>query len=338
MREPIINKDISIVPAYFDKTYFHWIDNLKDWCISRQIWYGHRIPVWYLPPTPEGQAEGFYCGIEAPEGEGWIQDQDTLDTWFSSSLWTFSILGWPNETKDLEIYHPTDVLETGYEILFFWVARMILMSEYILGTMPFKTIYLHGTVRDSKGQKMSKSLGNGIDPLDIAEKYGSDAGRMALVLGTAPGTDSKISEDKIKGQKLFANKLWNISRFVLSNTEDLDLNVELTSQDQDHYKAWKIDLQKITIDIETYNLHTASEAIYHYIWDTFASTILEESKPLLLSEDLSIRKSRQKLLYILLSESISALHPFMPFVTESIWQLLPEKQRSILMISSWPTQ
>jgi valyl-tRNA synthetase len=330
MREPVANKDINIVPGYFDKTYFHWIDNLKDWCISRQIWYGHRIPVWY-------KENDIYVGLEAPSDEDWIQDQDTLDTWFSSALWTFSTLGWPDNTEDLEIYHPTDVLETGYEILFFWVARMIMMTQYHLGTIPFKTIYLHGTVRDGKGQKMSKSLGNGIDPLDIAAKYGSDAGRMALVVGTAPGTDSKISEEKIKGQKLFANKLWNITRFVLSNSYDLDLSADLTDQDKKHYDFWKTELKKITEDIEEYSLHTASETIYHYIWDTFASTILEESKPLLLSEDKAIKQSRQKLLYIILTESITALHPFMPFVTESIWQLLPEKQKPILMISSWPT-
>lgn len=335
MREPVANKEISIVPEYFDKTYFHWIDGLKDWCISRQIWYGHRIPVWY-PSVSSGQTEP-YCGIEAPDEEGWEQDQDTLDTWFSSALWTFSTLGWPQESEDLKIYHPTDVLETGYEIIFFWVARMILMSEYHLGTVPFKTIYLHGTVRDGKGQKMSKSLGNGIDPLDIAQKYGSDAGRIALVVGTAPGTDSKISEDKIKGYKLFGNKIWNITRFVLSNLEGLNLEVELTEQDKAHYNTWKNELKEITSDIESYNLHTASEAIYHYIWDTFASTILEESKPLLLSEDLTIKQSRQKLLYTILTESITALHPFMPFVTESIWQLLPYKERPLLMISSWPT-
>ncbi len=336
MRDPVINKEISVVPEYFDKTYFHWIDNLKDWCISRQIWYGHRIPVWYLP-AQTGKEEAFRVGPEAPD-ENWIQDPDTLDTWFSSALWTFSTLGWPDETEDLKIYHPTDVMETGYEILFFWVARMILMSQYHLGTIPFKTIYLHGTVRDGKGQKMSKSLGNGINPLDIAAKYGSDAGRMALVVGTAPGTDSKISEDKIKGQKLFANKIWNITRFVLSNNEGLDLAVSLTAQDQDHYATWKSELKKITGDIEEYSLHTASETIYHYIWDTFASTILEESKPLLASDDLEIKQSRQKLLYTILSESITVLHPFMPFVTESIWQLLPQKNKPLLMISPWPTQ
>lgn len=330
MREPVANSQIKIVPDYFSKTYFHWIDNLKDWCISRQIWYGHRVPVWYKDTE-------VYCGIEAPQGNDWTQDEDTLDTWFSSALWTFSTLGWPDNTEDIEIYHPTNVLETGYEILFFWVARMILMTQYTLGEIPFKTVYLHGTVRDNKGQKMSKSLGNGIDPLDIAQKFGSDAGRMALILGTAPGTDSKISEDKIKGQKLFANKIWNITRFVLSNTEDVDLSVPLTEQDQSHYDAWKKVASEITSDIEEYNLHTASEAIYHYIWDTLASTILEESKVLLASDDAKTKQSRQKLLYTLLTESIAVLHPFMPFVTETIWQILPHKERPLLMISKWPS-
>ena len=214
---------------------------------------------------------------------------------------------------------------------------MILMTQYVLDEVPFKTIYLHGTVRDGKGQKMSKSLGNGIDPLDIAAKYGADAGRMALVVGTAPGTDSKISEDKIKGYKLFANKLWNITRFVLSNTEEVDLSVPYTTEDQSHYDVWKSVVSEITTDIETYNLHTASEAIYHYIWDTFASTILEESKSLLTSDDLAIKQSRQKLLYSILTESIAVLHPFMPFVTESVYQLLPYKQKPLLMVESWPS-
>lgn len=344
MRGAISEKQITIVPEYFDKTYFHWIDNLKDWCISRQIWYGHRIPVWYrlvesekLKVERKNSEQEIYCGIEAPVGEGWLQDEDTLDTWFSSALWTFSTLGWPNDTEDLKMYHPTDVLETGYEILFFWVARMILMTKYHLNTIPFKTVYLHGTVRDGKGQKMSKSLGNGVDPLDIAEKYGSDAGRMALVVGTAPGTDSKVSEEKIKGYKLFSNKIWNITRFVLSNIENLDIEAKLTEQDASHYKAWQEEIKNIENDIESYNLHVASESIYHYIWGHFASVMIEESKSLLLSEDESIKKSRQKLLYTILVESITVLHPFMPFVTESIWQLLPYKEKPLIMISSWPT-
>ncbi len=331
MREPVANGSIQIVPDYFSKTYFHWIDNLKDWCISRQIWYGHRIPVWY-------KDNEIFCATEAPEGEGWTQDEDTLDTWFSSALWTFSTLGWPDTTEDLKIYHPTDVLETGFDILFFWVARMILMTQYTLGEIPFKTVYLNGIVRTEKGEKMSKSLGNAaMDPIDIAKDFGTDAGRMSLILGSAPGTDIKISKDKIKGQKLFANKLWNITRFVLSNTDGLDMSVSYTTQDQAHYDAWKAEIKNIADDIESYSLHTASESIYHYIWGHFASVILEESKSLLASDDITVRASRQKLLYSILSESIAVLHPFMPFVTEAVHQLLPHKEKPLLMISAWPT-
>lgn len=330
MQDAVRVNGIRIVPDYFEKVYFHWIDNLHDWCISRQIWYGHRIPVWY-------KGDELYTGIEAPTGDGWSQDEDTLDTWFSSGLWTFSTLGWPEQTEDLTLYHPTDVLETGYDILPFWVSRMILMTKYALNTIPFKTVYFHGLVRDTKGNKMSKSLGNALDPLDIAEKYGADAGRMALVVGTAPGTDSKISEDKIKGYKLFANKLWNITRFVLSNIEGLDLTVPYTTQDQTIFHEWRNNCSLITQEIETYQLHVASEYIYHYIWDRFASGILEESKSLLTSDNIAIKQSRQKLLYSILSESIAALHPFMPFVTESVYQMLPEKTKPLLMVETWPT-
>src|SRR3989338_3543146 len=205
MLEPVRDGKIKILPNRFEKVYFHWIENLRDWCISRQIWYEHRVPAWY-------KNNEVYVGINAPEGEGWLQDPDTLDTWFSSGLWTFSTLGWPEKTNDLEMYHPTDVLETGYDILFFWVARMILMTKYALDTIPFRTVYLHGTVRDAKGRKMSKSLGNGIDPIDVAKKFGTDAGRMALIVGNTPGTDMALAEDKIKGYKHFANKIWNASR------------------------------------------------------------------------------------------------------------------------------
>lgn len=328
MREPVANGDIQIIPDYFGKTYFHWIDGLHDWCISRQIWYGHRIPVWY-------KGEEIYCSIDTPEGDGWEQDPDTLDTWFSSGLWTFSTLGWPEETQDLKIYHPTDVLETGYDILFFWVARMILMTGYCLGTIPFKNVYLHGLVRDAKGQKMSKSLGNAMDPLEIAQKYGADAGRMALILGTAPGTDSKISEDKIKGQKHFANKIWNITRFVLSNLDTAYLTADLSPADQKIIDDWLVIKKNITQDIDNYRLHVAAESLYQYIWTTFADVILEESKPLLASENMAVRASRQKLLYTLLVECLKTLHPFMPFVTETIWQLLPERKESLIMIASW---
>jgi len=340
MRIPVADGQIKIIPDYFGKTYFHWIDNLKDWCISRQIWYGHRIPVWY-------RGDEIYTGVNAPEGSDWIQDSDTLDTWFSSALWTFSTLGWPNNTKDLEIYHPTDMLETGYEILFFWVARMILMTEYALGTIPFKTIYLHGTVRDAKGQKMSKSLGNGIDPLDIAEKYGSDAGRMALIVGTAPGTDSKISEDKIKGYKNFANKIWNITRFILTSAPTYTNDATLTEADQAHYSTWQDTAREITKNIENYQLHLASDSIYHYLWDTFASTLIEDSKPILTGTDMAAQQSRARLLNQILRESITVLHPFMPFVTEELWALLPTPARlghsggpnkNLLCVTHWPYQ
>jgi valyl-tRNA synthetase len=346
MRATVTTGQIDIIPDYFTKTYFHWIDNLRDWCISRQIWYGHRIPVWYRSTAlTAGQPDEVYTGVTAPEGEGWVQDEDTLDTWFSSGMWTFSTLGWPEQTEDLKIYHPTSVIETGPDILFFWVARMILMTGYNLGTIPFKTVYLHGLVRDAKGQKMSKSLGNALDPLDIASKYGADAGRMALIVGTTPGTDSKISEDKIKGYKHFANKIWNITRFVLSNYDNSSNETVLTAADQTLLDEWHIVAAKIATDIDAFRLHLAAEDIYQYIWTTFADKILEESKPLLASDDMPVQQSRQRLLLTLLSESITVLHPFMPFVTESLWQLLPPQLSAttshptpnLLMVQKWPT-
>jgi valyl-tRNA synthetase len=351
MREPVENGTIAINPEYFNKTYFHWIDNLRDWCISRQIWYGHRIPVWYKSKPITGPAEigtqspmienvgvvdEIYCGIEAPEGDGWEQDNDTLDTWFSSGLWSFSTLGWPKQTSDLATYHPTTTIVPAYEILFHWIARMILMTQYALGTIPFENVFLTGIVRDNQGRKFSKSLGNGIDPLDVAAKFGADAGRMALIFGTAPGTDMKLSEDKIKGQKLFANKLWNIARFVLTSTTDMVTDATLTEDDAAIYEGWRNELKGITEDIEGFRLHLASERLYQYIWTVFADKILEESKPLLASEDMFVRASRQKLLYELLKETLAALHPFMPFVTETLWELVAP-DATLLMVTPWPS-
>jgi valyl-tRNA synthetase len=245
-----------------------------------------------------------------------------LDTWFSSALWTFTTLGWPAETDDLRTYHPTTLLETGYDILPFWVARMILMSEYHLGEIPFKTVYLHGLVRDKDGRKISKSLGNNIDPLDMSAKYGMDAVRMSLVIGQAPGTDSKIAEDKIKGYKNFANKVWNISRFVLSQERIGELKQDLV----DEFNAVA---QEITGDLDNYRVHLAAEKIYHYVWHRFADEILEESKS---------KKGYGMTLYYILENSLKLLHPFMPFVTEEIWQLMPhENARPLLMVEKWPT-
>jgi len=328
MLEPVRSRAIKIVPEHFEKTYFHWIENLRDWCISRQIWYGHRIPVWY-------RGEEISVGIE-PKEAGWTQDEDTLDTWFSSGLWTFSTLGWPEQTDDLKRYHPTDLLETGYDILFFWIARMILMTEFALNTIPFKTVYLHGLVRDAQGRKMSKSLGNNLDPLDIAAKFGADAARMALVVGNTPGTDMRMSEDKIKGYKHFANKLWNIARFILENTQGAPAVASLTPDDAQLAADLDTLAKDITDDIENHRVYLAAEKIYHYVWRTLADKIIEESKSVFSGTNVPAKQSRAALLLLLLTQSLKLLHPFMPFVTEEIWRSLPTKDAPFLMVARWP--
>jgi len=322
---------VKIIPEHFDKTYFHWIHNLRDWCISRQIWYGHRIPVWY-------KGNEVYCGINPPQEEGFEQDPDTLDTWFSSGLWSFSTLGWPEQTEDLKTYHPTDVLETGYEIIFFWVARMILMTGFCLGTVPFKTVYLHGTVRDSQGRKMSKSLGNGIDPIDVAKKFGADAGRMALIIGNTPGTDSRISEDKIKGYKNFANKIWNATRFVLTSIEGADLSTKpkLTEEHEKNLHDLNALTKEITTDIENYRMYMAGEKVYQYFWHNFADVIIEKSKLLISEGTVEEKLSAQWTLFEILKTTLKLIHPFMPFVTEEIWRLLPIENKKLLMVETWP--
>ncbi len=328
MQEPVADGRIKILPDRFEKIYFHWINNLRDWCISRQLWYGHRIPVWY-------KGEELVVGT-APTGENWTQDEDTLDTWFSSALWTFSTLGWPNETPDLKAFHPTNLMAPGYEILFFWVARMILMSQFLLGEIPFKTVYLHGILRDKKGQKFSKSLGNGIDPIEIIEKYGADALRMSLIVGIGPGNDANFDEQKVKAYKLFANKIWNITRFVLERTEGIDSKqASFTPADQKLLDEWHIVLADSTTDMESYRYYLAAEKLYHYIWHTFADIIIEEKKIILMGAEESLKPSAAKLLLTILDETIRALHPFMPFVTEEIWRLT-KGENQMLMIESWP--
>lgn len=325
MRKAVESKAVEIVPDHFEKTYFHWINNLRDWCISRQIWYGHRIPVWY-------REEEVYCDITPPTGDGWVQDPDTLDTWFSSGMWTFSTLGWPEQTDDFKTYHPTAVLETGYDILFFWVARMILMAGYNLGTVPFKHVYLHGLVRDGKGRKMSKSLGNIVDPVDMIEKYGADAVRLSLIVGAAPGNDLKLSEDRIRGYKNFANKIWNISRFVFENTEGTD---ESTTQLTDTDVALIMETERLTEEVSKhiaeFRLDLAADALYQFIWHRFADEILEESKPIVKGEDMGKASSRKKALLVMLRMCLKLLHPFMPFVTEAIWTEV-KGERPFLMV------
>ncbi len=345
MRKTVESGMIKIVPDRFEKIYYHWIDNLRDWCISRQIWFGHRIPAWYKKDDSRRERSPI-VSIETPEGSDLIQDPDTLDTWFSSGLWTFSTLGWPNEeAPDFKTYHPTNLLETGYDILPFWVARMILMSGYLLGDIPFKTVYLHGLVRDGKGRKMSKSLGNIIDPLDMIKKYGADAVRLSLLIGTGPGNDSKLSEDKIRGYKNFANKIWNATRFVLENTATVSLEQRppLSEKNTADLEAFKTFSADITADIEHYRLYLAAEKLYHYFWHTFADVIIEESKKVITSEDETAAISARWTLAYLLSALLKLLHPFMPFVTEAIWESLPENikntdtKHSLLIITPWPS-
>ncbi len=374
MREAVESSAIKIIPDRFEKIYYHWIDNLRDWCISRQIWYGHRIPVWYheskCVPKPGREkdiekCEDIIVANEKPickfcDAE-YVQDPDTLDTWFSSGLWTFSTLGWPTFAKtatagkpgienDFANYHPTTALETGYDILFFWVARMVLMSEYFLGEVPFRTVYLHGLVRDSKGRKMSKSLGNIVDPVDMIAKYGADATRMSLVIGAPPGSDVNLSEDKIRGYKNFANKIWNASRFVLQSlpTEQAGLDgfdiekipefTELTENDKKILEELDAVIADVTKDLEEYRFYLAGEKLYHYFWHEFADKIIEQAKPRLREDSPEQdRLSTQYILFKILSNMLKSLHPFMPFITEEIWSILPGADKSLLLITSWPS-
>ena len=451
--EVVKNGDIEIIPERFEKTYYHWLENLRDWCISRQIWYGHRIPVWYkknlksqtLPTgrqvsnlksigfnesvvpqvlanktktyrlrdhelkigdilnfensqtgqifgqgtiidilettvgkiplddpahgaiyekreqliaafkkynpeievtektkafiytykfTPNQKAEEeIYVGLTPPKGEGWVQDPDTLDTWFSSGLWTFSTLGWPEKTKDLKTFHPTSLMETGYDILFFWVARMIIMSTYLMGEIPFRQVYLHGMVRDEKGKKMSKSLENAIDPLDMIKRYGADATRLSLVIGTTPGNDLNISEAKIAGYRNFVNKLWNISRYILMKVDPAKL-VEVPPKPKTLADRWILSELNSLIDfttnnLEKYNFSIVGEKIYEFTWSKLADWYIESSK----IEAQNSKLTEEILLYIL-QTLLKLWHPFTPFVTEEIWQRLEPKNP--LIIQGWP--
>jgi len=338
MQEAVRPGKIKIIPERFNKTYFHWIDNLRDWCISRQIWFGHQIPVWYREhkntktQKHKNNDKEIYVGVKAPEGEGWIQDPDTLDTWFSSGLWTFSPLGWPQKTEDLKIYHPTSVMETGYDILFFWVARMILMTTYLLDEIPFKTVYLHGLIRDEKGKKMSKSLGNVIDPLDVIKKYGTDAVRLSLVIGSTPGNDVKLSEEKIAGYRNFTNKLWNISRYIITNYQLSITNYRFNLEDLTLFDKWiLLQMRNLVLavseDLENYHFSQAGERLREFTWDDLADWYLETSK-------FEKNSSKNQILSIILNDLLKLWHPFMPFVTETIWQEAGNK--NLLLIEKYP--
>ncbi|OHB09617.1 MAG: valine--tRNA ligase [Candidatus Zambryskibacteria bacterium RIFCSPLOWO2_12_FULL_45_14] len=310
--EKIEAEEVLYIPDHYKKITVHWLENIIDWNISRQIVWGIPIPAWF-------RGEEIKVSVEKPDGEGWVKDPDTFDTWFSSGQWPFIALGYP-DSNEFKTFYPTDVMETAGEIIFFWVARMIMLGLYITGEIPFKTVYLHGLVLDAKGQKMSKSKGNVIDPMLLTEKFGTDAFRIAVVIGNTPGTSLALSEDKIKGYKNFANKLWNITRFVLSQERSGKLDQELA----DEFSTLATD---ITNDMENYRFYIAAEKIYAYIWHRFADEILEESKK---------NPERNETLYYILENSLKLLHPFMPFITEEIWGELGKK--NLLMIELWPSR
>lgn len=328
--EAVKSGEIKILPNRFEKIYYHWMENLHDWCISRQIWWGHRIPVWYTADQKLIVALNEKEAQKKANGENISQDPDTLDTWFSSALWTFSTLGWPNvEAKDFIKFHPTSVMETGYDILFFWVARMILMSEYLLGTKPFETVYLHGMIRDKEGKKMSKSLGNGIDPIDMINLYGTDALRLSLISGATPGADLKLYEEKIAGSRNFVNKLWNISRFIFSQTEHIHqvaIEPKVTDKlDQAILSKFNKLVQEVTEHLDKYEFSIASVKLYQFTWTDFADSYVEIAKKQGNKEDV--------LLYIL-ERLLKLWHPFLPYVTEVIWQQF--KTKNLLLVESWP--
>lgn len=320
------DQKVNFVPERFEKVMNHWMEITYDWCISRQLWWGHRIPAWY-------KEEEVYVGNEAPEGEGWVQDSDVLDTWFSSALWPFSTLGWPEETEDLKRYYSNNCLVTGYDIIPFWVNRMTFQGLHFTGKRPFKDCLIHGLIRDKQGRKMSKSLGNGIDPMDVIEEYGADTLRFFLTTNSAPGMDLRYDEEKVKSTWNFINKLWNASRFVLMNLEDFqekDYTLDqLKIQDQWILEKLNQVTQNVRNNMEKYEFHNVGNELYSFIWEDYCDWYIELSK----SEMTSTTKS---VLLKVLTAILKMLHPFMPYVTEEIYTMLPIKEKESIMISSYP--
>ncbi|XMB87391.1 valine--tRNA ligase [Mycoplasmatota bacterium WC44] len=319
---------VNFVPNRFEGIFTRWMDEIRDWCISRQLWWGHRIPAWYKGDEVRVQ-------VESP-GEGWVQDEDVLDTWFSSALWPFSTLGWPNETEDLKRYYPTDVLVTGYDIIFFWVSRMIFQGLHFTDQKPFKDVLVHGLIRDAQGKKMSKSLGNGVDPMDVIEKYGCDSLRYYLTTNSAPGQDLRYIEEKLESSWNFINKLWNISRYVLMNVETKN---EIDYNNLNTVNKWIISkltetIKSVDTNYDKYEFGEVAKTIYNFSWETFAAWYVEMSKVSLSTED---KEETEAVLIYVLETIIKLLHPFMPFVTEEIYQKLPDTDKSI-SISNWPNE
>ncbi len=333
LAEPVIaaieRNEVIFYPEHYKKIMLHWLTNIEDWNVSRQIVWGIPIPAWYRDDEVQ-------VAKEKPEGEGWVKETDTFDTWFSSGQWPFATLGYP-DSPDFKTFYPTQVMETAGEIIFFWVARMLMFGMYRTGKLPFPIVYLHGIVTAKDGQKMSKSRGNVISPIELSDKYGTDALRMGLIIGNTPGTTTALYEDKIKAYKLFANKIWNITRFVLDNTEGLSgASIVDTASDVTRREELRALVNNVTADIEGYRFYIAGEKLYHYVWHTFADDIIEESKPLLKGEDIPAADSRKRLLLDILKTSLALLHPFMPFITEELWGMMPGTDGGLLMVSKWP--
>ena len=330
--------ETRFVPDRFAKTYLNWMENVHDWCISRQLWWGHQIPVWYcddcghMTVTRDDPDCCEKCGSRKIH-----RDPDVLDTWFSSALWPFSTLGWPEKTEDLDYFYPTDVLVTGYDIIFFWVARMIFSACEQTKKPPFHTVFIHGLVRDDKGRKMSKSLGNGIDPLEIADKYGADALRFNLVTGNSPGNDMRFYTERCEAMRNFANKIWNASRFLMMNLtiDACQLPGKLELEDKWILSKLNTAIREITENMDRYELGVAAQKIYDFIWDDYCDWYIELTKTRLQGEDEDSKVRAQQVLCHVLTQMLKLLHPFMPFITEEIWQALPH-EGDFLMLSDWP--
>ena len=329
----------KIIPDRFEKVYFHWMENIKDWCISRQLWWGHRIPAWYCDDCGELIVSKETPSVCPKCGKNHLhQDEDTLDTWFSSALWPFSTLGWPDKTPELEYFYPTDTLVTGYDIIFFWVARMIFSALEQTGEPPFSTVFIHGIVRDENGVKMSKSLGNGVDPIDVINKYGSDALRFLLVTGNSPGNDIRYSEKRIEACSNFANKLWNAARYVHMNIDGHDVECRLPDNlaTDDKWIVSKLNnvAKEVSENLEKFELGIAIQKLYDFIWDCYCDWYIELAKTRLNSDGEDAGNARQVLLYVL-ERILRLLHPFMPYITEEIWQTLPHEGETI-MLAKYP--
>ncbi len=330
--------EIKFVPERFTKTYTNWMENVHDWCISRQLWWGHQIPAFYCDDCGEMTVSKDAVTVCPKCGSAHVrQDEDVLDTWFSSALWPFSTLGWPNDTDDLSYFYPTSVLVTGYDIIFFWVARMIFSGLEQMKQVPFKDVFIHGLVRDDKGRKMSKSLGNGIDPLEIIDRFGADALRFTLLTGVGPGNDTRFYMERVEANRNFCNKIWNASRFLMMNleVEDFTLPEKLDLEDKWILSKYNTLVREITENLDRYELGIAADKVYSFIWDNFCDWYIELCKTRLTGEDKDASCRAQKVLGYVLSGAMQLLHPFMPFITEEIWQALPHEGPSV-MVSKWP--